>query len=189
MSVNLRPLRAEDGPRVLAWRNSPEVAAYMYSDHQISAAEHARWLAGAVAGGLYWIIQLDGAPVGLANLADLNPDARRCAWAYYLADPATRGRGVGGAVEYIVLQHVFETLKLNKLWCEVLAENEPVWRLHKGFGFTREARLRDHVWKGGRFQDVIGLGVLASDWSVARPACEARLIAKGHDLAALIIAA
>ncbi len=187
MSVNLRPLRVEDGERVLSWRNSPEVSAYMYSDHLISHAEHARWLAGAVGVQHYWIIQMDGAPVGLANLADLHPADRRCAWAYYLADPATRGRGVGACVEYIVLQHVFLTLKLNKLWCEVLAENDAVWRLHEGFGFTREAYLRAHICKGGRFLDVVGLGMLAADWSVARPACEARLIAKGHGLATLVI--
>ena len=187
MSVALRPLTAEDGARVLVWRNSPEVAAFMYSDHAISAPEHARWLGTALADGHYWIIQMDGAPVGLANLADINPAPRRCAWAYYLADPATRGRGVGAAVEYMVLQHVFETMGMNKLWCEVLATNESVWRLHESFGFTREAYLRAHVCKGGRFVDVVGLGLLAADWAAARPACAARLAAKGYRADALTI--
>jgi UDP-4-amino-4,6-dideoxy-N-acetyl-beta-L-altrosamine N-acetyltransferase len=128
---------------------------------------------------------MDGAPVGLANLARIDPASRRCEWAYYLAEASTRGRGLGSRIEYIVLRHVFETLGLNKLWCEVLLENEGVWKLHESFGFVREALYRQHVFKGGRFQDVVGLGMLASDWAGARPAIEARLRDKGHDPEAL----
>ena len=187
MTLRLRLLAPDDSARVLAWRNSPDVAAYMYSDHRIGQAEHDRWLEGALATAdrRYWIIEADGAPVGLANLARIDPAARRCEWAYYLGEASTRGQGLGSRIEYIVLRHVFETLGLNKLWCEVLADNEAVWKLHESFGFTREALYRQHVFKDGRFQDVVGLGMLRSDWQAARPAIEARLRDKGHDPDAL----
>jgi UDP-4-amino-4,6-dideoxy-N-acetyl-beta-L-altrosamine N-acetyltransferase len=163
----------------------------MYTDHVISKAEHALWLDAALTKDdrCYWIIEANGAAAGLANLARIDHVARRCELGHYLADPRMRGRGVGACVEYIILQHVFETLKLNKLWCEVLIENERAWRLHESFGFVREARFRDHVCKGGRFQDVVGLGMLAKDWAVARPGCEARLAARGYDVADLVVRA
>lgn len=187
MSVSLRDMDRPDSARLLTWRNSPEVAAYMYTDHKISQAEHDRWLAGALTAEdrRYWIVELDGAPVGLANLAKIDPIVRRCDWAYYLAEPATRGRGVGAQVEYIVLRHVFETMGFHKLWCEVLLENEGVWKLHESFGFQREACYREHVCKGGRFQDVVGLGMLKADWLAARADIEARLAEKGIDAASL----
>ncbi|MDB5425666.1 MAG: flmH [Phenylobacterium sp.] len=183
MSLRLRLIGPDDSARVLAWRNSPQVSAYMYSDHQIGQDEHERWFAAALAASdrRYWIIEMDGEPVGLANLARMDLGARRCDWAYYLGEASTRGRGLGSRIEYIVLRHVFETLGLNKLWCEVLVENEGVWKLHESFGFVREALLRQHVFKDGRFQDVVGLGMLASDWAAARPVIEARLRDKGHD--------
>ena len=185
--VRLRLLEAGDSARLLAWRNSPEVAAYMYTDHQISPAEHARWFDGARAATdrRYWIIEMDGAPVGLANLARIDPAARRCEWAYYLGEASTRGQGLGARIEYLVLRYVFETAGLNKLWCEVLLENEGVWKLHQSFGFVREALFRAHVLKDGRFQDVVGLGMLRADWDAARPAIEARLRDKGYEPATL----
>ena len=104
-----------------------------------------------------------------------------------LGETQARGQGVGAGVEYIVLQHVFGSLGLNKLCCEVFADNEAVWKLHQSFGFTREALLREHVFKDGAFRDVVGLGILARDWAAARPACEARLREKGRDPASLRI--
>jgi len=182
MTVTLHPLRREDGPRVLAWRNSDAVAPYMYSDALISEDDHARWLDAALTqpDRCYWIIRLDDAPVGLANLARIDLRNRRCEWAYYLAEPAVRGRGVGQAVEFALLAHVFETLNLNKLWCEVFLDNEVVWRLHERFGFIREALLRDHVVKQGPPKDVVGLGLLARDWPAARAAALARFGDRGQ---------
>jgi UDP-4-amino-4,6-dideoxy-N-acetyl-beta-L-altrosamine N-acetyltransferase len=182
MSVTLRPVTAEDSARLLAWRNSPAVSAYMYTDHHISPDEHARWLAAALAAPdrRYWTIEDDGSPVGLANLVNIDRGRSRCEWAYYLGEASVRGRGVGAAVELLVLDYVFGTLKLNKLWCEVLLENEPVWKLHESFGFQREALYRQHVFKAGRFQDVVGLGLLAPEWEKARPACAERLAQKGY---------
>jgi UDP-4-amino-4,6-dideoxy-N-acetyl-beta-L-altrosamine N-acetyltransferase len=93
--VVLRPLATGDSERLLAWRNLPEIARWMYSDHVISPAEHARWFSAALADPRrrYWVIEADGRPVGLANLYDLAPEHGRTAWAYYLADPSTRGQG------------------------------------------------------------------------------------------------
>jgi UDP-4-amino-4,6-dideoxy-N-acetyl-beta-L-altrosamine N-acetyltransferase len=183
MAVHLRPLHSDDSARLFDWRNREQVAAYMYTDHQIGADEHARWFAAALAASdrKYWIIELDGAPVGLANLAGIDTVRRRCEWAYYLAETQVRGRGVGAAVEFIMIDNVFGRLGLHKLWCEVLLENEAVWRLHESFGFVREALYRDHVWKAGRFQDVVGLGLLAPEWAAIRADCAARLAQKGYD--------
>ena len=179
--VGMRPLAAEDRDRLLAWRNQPEVARWMYSDHLISADEHARWFDAALADPRrrYWVIEAAGRPVGLANLYDIAPEHRRCAWAYYLADPSTRGQGIGAYVEYWVIEHVFGEMGLNKLWCEVLIGNEPVWKLHEGFGFTREALFRAHVVKDGAPADVVGLGLLASDWAARRETSRERLRGRG----------
>jgi UDP-4-amino-4,6-dideoxy-N-acetyl-beta-L-altrosamine N-acetyltransferase len=191
MAVRLRPVTADDSARLMDWRNRPEVSAYMYTDHLISPDEHARWFEGALQAGdrRYWIIEMDAEPVGLANLAGIDETRRRCEWAYYLAEPSVRGRGVGAAVEFTVIDHVFNGLKLHKLWCEVLLENEAVWRLHESFGFKREALFRDHVWKAGRFQDVVGLGLLADDWADVRETCAARLSDKGYAPEGLVLEA
>jgi RimJ/RimL family protein N-acetyltransferase len=61
----------------------------------------------------------------------------------------------------------------------VLVENEPVWRLHQSFGFTREALFRQHIMKQEGFVDVAGYGLLRDEWLARRADSCARLAAKG----------
>jgi UDP-4-amino-4,6-dideoxy-N-acetyl-beta-L-altrosamine N-acetyltransferase len=179
--VELRAVTPGDKDRLLVWRNSPEVAAYMYTDHQISDDEHARWFAGI--GGdprrAYWIIEMDGEPVGLANFYDIDRRHSRGAWAYYLAEPAVRGRGIGGYVELLMIERAFGEFGLAKLWCEVLESNKGVVRMHQRFGFKEEARLRRHILKNGAWEDVLGLGLLADEWREARSRMAGTLKAAG----------
>ena len=82
--VALRRLRLDDLVRVREWRNLPEIARYMYTDHEIGEGEHARWFGDALdrPDRRYWIIELEGRPVGLANLVDISERHRRASWAF-----------------------------------------------------------------------------------------------------------
>jgi UDP-4-amino-4,6-dideoxy-N-acetyl-beta-L-altrosamine N-acetyltransferase len=175
--VRLRDLAPGDSENLFTWRNLPDIRRWMYTDHEITQEEHDRWFAAASKdpSRRYWIVELDGRPVGLANLADISLAHRKATWAYYLADAAVRGRGIGAYVEFLVIEHVFSELKLGKLWCEVLVDNKGVIKLHETFGFQREALFREHVVKGGEPQDVVGLGLLAPDWAAIRETTRERL--------------
>jgi UDP-4-amino-4,6-dideoxy-N-acetyl-beta-L-altrosamine N-acetyltransferase len=177
--VDLRPVQPADWGRLLAWRNSPEVAAYMYSDHVITPAEHDRWFYGLGSDQTraYWIIEMEQAPVGLVNLYDITADD--CAWAYYLADPATRGRGVGAYVELTMLDKVFTELGLQRLYCEVLEDNDAVWKLHQSFGFEVVDRLARRALKAGVAKDALRLKLPRERWAQVRPLCMARLRERG----------
>ncbi|WP_421737629.1 UDP-4-amino-4,6-dideoxy-N-acetyl-beta-L-altrosamine N-acetyltransferase [Caulobacter sp.] len=181
-TVTLHPVEEADRLRLFTWRNSADVAPFMYTDHQITAEEHNRWFdgLGQDPSRLYWVICLDGVPVGLANFADIDLKNRRCAWAYYLASPSVRGLGVGSFVEFWMIEYAFNVLKLEKLWCEVLLSNEAVWKLHQNYGFQQEALFRGHVIKEGEPRDVVGLGLLTSEWAARREAMRARLADKGY---------
>ncbi len=187
MEIAFRPLRENDSGTVLTWRNTPDVAAHMYSDHAVSAAEHAGWLAEVLGddGRRYWIILLDEEPVGLANLVGIDRHNRRADWGFYLGEATARGSGVGRAALYLVIEQAFGTLGLHRLTCSALVGNEAAWGLYESMGFVGEGRLRDHVWKGGQFHDVLNFALLADEWAAARPGVEAKLRAAGIDPAAL----
>lgn len=175
--VELVPVGPQDGDRLRAWRSDPAVARFMYTTHEIGAAEHARWLDRLLTDDdrQGWTIQMDGTPVGAAFMTGIDRQNRRAAWAFYLADERTRGRGVGSAVEFLVLEHAFTELGLHKLCCEVLSFNEAVIAMHTRFGFRTEGVLHDHFLRDGQWVHVHQLAIWAEDWAQRRPEFEATL--------------
>ncbi|MDF7811131.1 UDP-4-amino-4,6-dideoxy-N-acetyl-beta-L-altrosamine N-acetyltransferase [Hymenobacter sp. YC55] len=173
----LRPLFPDDLEMVRTWRNSEAVAQYMYSDEPISEAQQQAWFKSVSQdqSKQYWVIAYQGRDVGVANLYAINRTSNSCYWAFYIADQNMRGTGVGAKVEMAVLEYVFETLKLNKLLCEVFVDNDKVITMHEKFGFRRESYFREHIRKKGTYKDVVGLALLKREWSQLRDTLRAKI--------------
>ena len=119
--------------------------------------------------------KLDDEDVGVVYLYDVDHKNKRCYWAFYIASPNVRGKGVGSFVEYSILKHVFDDMQMNKLCAEVLAFNEPVTNMHKGFGFKEQGYFPQHIFKGGKYEDIVCVAMLKEDWNVKKGEIEERL--------------
>ena len=102
------------------------------------------------------------------SLNDIDQGNRRACWAYYIADERARGKGLAKSLELNIYAHVFETMGLSRLWCEVLGFNERVVQIHEKFGSRIEGTLRQHIWKNGEAHDVVRMAVMAQDWPEIR---------------------
>jgi hypothetical protein len=111
-AVALRDLSHFDRDRLRAWRNHPDIRARMYTDHEISEAEHNAWFARRLADNpkLHWILTVDGQPIGLVALT--NVEHGRGSLAHYIGEADYRGKGFGAAGEYLVLEKAFTDLAL-----------------------------------------------------------------------------
>lgn len=182
--IGFRDLVESDRELIYAWRALPDVAANMYSDHPITLEEHARWFAQVPSRSdyRYWIVTLGERPVGLVNLAHLDRHNGRTDWGFYLAEPASRGHGIGGFVEFQVMRVAFDELQLNKLYGEVLAFNTTALAFHEKHGYRIEGCQRQHVRKDGRYHDVVLIGLLRDEWQALKPGLEAKYAGRGVPL-------
>lgn len=168
--IELVEFTEDDRWPVLEWRNDPTVAPYMYTTGPISREVHDAWFTRQLEMGdrQGWVIRMDGVGVGAAFISQIDAVNRRATWAFYLADPSTRGRGVGSAVEYLVLEEVFTRRGLHKLCCEVLSFNAAVVTMHQKFGFVEEGVLREHHLRDGEWVDVHVLAMFDAEWAKRR---------------------
>jgi UDP-4-amino-4,6-dideoxy-N-acetyl-beta-L-altrosamine N-acetyltransferase len=178
--ISLRDIKPSDKEKLRTWRNLPEVNKYLYTDHHISPQEHDKWFQGIAADPTrqYWIINCDNQDVGVVYLYDIDHKNKRCYWAFYIANPNTRGKGVGSFVEYSILKHVFDDLEMNKLCAEVLEFNQPVTNMHQRFGFKVEGNFRQHIRKGDCFQDIVCVAMTRQEWEAKKPEIEAKMRSK-----------
>lgn len=173
----LRPMNDDDLEQVLFWRNAPSVRKYMYTRHEISWQEHKQWWDRVKASrDLAYLIYCDksGAPMGVVAFTSIDRRNLHSSWAFYASPNAPKG--VGSKMEFLALNYAFEELGLLKLWCEVLATNAPVIKLHQKFGFVTEGIFRKHHLYEGEWIDVYRLGIFRSEWQEKRQEMLSKLL-------------
>lgn len=135
--ASLRLMTEADLPQALAWRNHPEIRRHMYSQAEITPAEHAAWFktTSVNPARVLLIFELDRVPQGYANFT--LHEGKQAAWGFYLAPDVPKGTGrlLGDAIT----DYAFDVLGLEKIWGEVLVDNVPSQRFHLRHGFELEA--------------------------------------------------
>jgi len=174
-SYDLRLMTDEDVGLVLEWRNKAKIRAAMYTDHVISAEEHAAWWASASVhpSKRILIFAADGRPIGHVNFVQIDGNGTAY-WGFYMGEDEVP-LNAGIAMEFVALEYAFGELGLRKLLCEVLESNAPITRLHERFGFKREGVFERQVLKNGEYEDVISLALFAEDWAERREAMAQRV--------------
>jgi UDP-4-amino-4,6-dideoxy-N-acetyl-beta-L-altrosamine N-acetyltransferase len=174
----LRSIADNELELMRSWRNEPVVRANMYTQHQISREEHLTWWEKTRdrADQKYFMYEMAGNPMGITAFSEINMLSRNSAWAFYASPLAPKG--TGSKMEFLMLDYAFNNLQLHKLYCEVLAFNTPVIKLHQKFGFNIEGNFRQQHKVNADFVDVYRLGILASEWQEHRQAMHEKLFLK-----------
>lgn len=180
--VQLRNVILEDETKILTWRNSPEVAAFMYRDDPISPAEHSRWFKSIINdtnSSVVRVLEHNSVASGLSSLSRIDLRHKSCEWGGYLAPDIDRGGGIGRAMLFLALQQAFEEFELNRVVVEVLVGNQTALKLYESIGFVREGYLRERAWHASGPIDVISLSMLRNDWKNIEEKTHLELVNRG----------
>lgn len=160
----IRLMTEGDLEQVLFWRNHPDVRRYMYSQHEISLEEHARWFSRVSQdpGRHLLVFEVNRTARGFLQIHQI-ASGGIADWGFY-ADPDAP-KGTGRALGDAALRYAFDTLGLHKLCGQALAFNERSIHFHLSLGFQREGVLRLQHFDGEQYHDVVCFGLLASEWS------------------------
>lgn len=176
----LRPIGEADLPRVLEWRNAPEVRAVMYTSREISMTEHKAWFERLAhdSSRRTWIFEADGEPMGVVNLTRIDLASGEAHWGFYVRPGAPKGSGI--RLGRLALAEAFGPLALKKLIGEVLASNDASLRFHRKLGFEYERVLKEHHHDEAGAHDVHVFGLTRAAWQRGRAADLAPHVVLAH---------
>ena len=170
--IELRDFQDDDAPRLFRWRREPEVDRWMYQRPPDAMPTHEAWFARMRADpdrrGL--IVLQNGQPCGSLTLEGLGGAQRRAKLGWYIGEASARGRGAGRAAQALGVDLAFRDHGVDKVWSEVLAENETALKAQTACGFRREGYLRRHMFKNGVYRDVVLTAILHEEWAQRRSA-------------------
>lgn len=151
---------AEERETILTWRNYKEIRRWMYSDHVISPDEHLRFMERLKDDGknFYWLAEhKNKGDTGVISLNRVDFNNKNAYLGIY-SNPEISG---AGNLFIDCLKHIaFNVADLHTLKAEVIETNERAINFYKKSGFSEEGRLKEFVFKDGRWQDVIVMGTV-----------------------------
>lgn len=114
-----------------------------------------------------FVVAADGAVVGTVNLFGFDELAHHAEVGIALL-PEARGHGIGTAAIALILEHGFVRCNLHRIHLEAIASNIGALRAYEKAGFVEEGRQREHAWVRGRYEDIVRMGILRTEWLAAR---------------------
>ncbi|QAV70548.1 N-acetyltransferase [Salinibacterium sp. UTAS2018] len=171
--IRLRPIEHEDLPFLQSLANDTVVRERVVGwDWPVSMADQERWFvsgANTSTTRRFVVESTSGDRLGLTGLWDIDWHNRSALTALKLGgDPGNRGKGYGAEAVQALMRFAFNDVGLNRLHSTILETNLPSLVVYiRKSGWSEEGRLRQHVWRDGKFLDAIQIGILASEFASA----------------------
>jgi RimJ/RimL family protein N-acetyltransferase len=113
-------------------------------------------------GSVSFVVEVDGAAVGVASLFNVDSFARHAEAGISLVRDA-RGRGTGTAAIAQLVEFGFVRCNLRRIHLQAIASNAGAIRAYEKAGFVVEGRQREHAWVRGAYEDIVLMGILRSE--------------------------
>lgn len=111
-----------------------------------------------------FVIEADGKVIGDTGLHHCQRRDGVTSFGIAIYDPEYVGKGYGREAVTLLLDWTFRIQNYRRVWLEVFASNERAIRAYRACGFVEEARLRQHGYTNGTYDDMIVMGLLRSEW-------------------------
>jgi len=165
--VRLRAVEPDEVEPNYRWFNDPEVTRYLAVGYPISRAYEAQWLerrgssGNNFASGVQLAIETkDGVYIGNVGLHEPNAEHRTAVLGIAIGEKDYWASGYGTDAIVTLLRFAFGEMNLNRVSLHTFDFNERAVACYQKCGFQIEGRLRENYYGGGRYCDVIVMGVL-----------------------------
>ena len=169
--IRLRATERDDLPMFVSWFNDPEVRTGLQMHLPMSLAEEEGWFEDMLKQSpethplVIEVQELDKwIAVGNIGIMGVDANAHSAELGIMIGNKAYWNKGVGTEAITLMLKHCFETLNLNRVFLRVYENNPGAIRCYEKVGFVHEGRMREAVYRNGKYLDVLMMSVLKKQW-------------------------
>ncbi len=168
--IDLRPLKQNDIQGMLEWMHDPEVNCFFRFDASNMTEAKAKAFVENSEKELnekrsfnFAIVDENDEYLGTISLKDIDWGAKVAEYAISLRSVA-QGKGTATIATKMILEFAFEQLKLNRVFLNVLSENEKAIHLYEKCGFIYEGEFREHLFLRGELRNLKWYSILRREY-------------------------
>jgi RimJ/RimL family protein N-acetyltransferase len=169
--IRLRALEKSDLNNCVNWLNDPEVTENLLNDYPLSMDVEANWYQKMLEKPIeehVLAIEMKDANgwqhIGTTGFHHVDWKNRIGEYGIMIGDKNQWGKGYGYESTLLMLRYGFNILNLNKVFLYAIETNVRGIHVYEKAGFVHEGRLRQDIYKNGRYLDVFAMSVLSSEW-------------------------
>lgn len=173
--IRFRAVERDDLRWFVAWFNDPEVRTGLQVHLPMSMTQEEIWFENMVKRSPEthpMVIEVDDPdgwiPIGNIGIDQHNTNAHSAEFGIFIGNKTYWNKGYGTEATELMLKHCFETLNLNRVSLQVYENNPGAIRCYEKAGFVHEGRLRQAVFREGKYLDVFVMSVIKNDWQNKR---------------------
>lgn len=164
--VTIRALELDDLKHLWRWQNDPEVMSQLWVEPTSMRALEREYEAelGSEVAKRYLIVEAESRrPIGVIWYYSLRP-GHSAGVGIYIGEADAQGRGYGTDALRTFLAFLFEVKQLHRVGLSASSENARAIACYSKCGFQQEGITREFCWIGGRWVDLVEMGILAREF-------------------------
>ncbi|WP_413173375.1 GNAT family N-acetyltransferase [Anabaena azotica] len=167
--IYLKNLELENLDKIYIWKNDFQLGnLVMAHPLPVNKTQVENWLKNnqsdknQILFGIF-ILNTDDC-IGIVRLMFIDWISATADLGIYIGDSEYRGQGFGKEVIKLILNYGFMGINLHKICLKVLESNVNAIRCYQSIGFIQEGILRQQYWCNGKYENVILMGILNSEY-------------------------
>ena len=148
--IELRPVTPSDLPSLRRWRNSQQISRKMVEVSKIASHQQRLWYEGIRErfDQAHWVVWCKGVRTGYINIKGEGPTEiqEQLTGGMYTGNSRVRHGMLGYAMQFMLLDIVFEHLSVSEFRGPVRKDNFKVRQFLKNLGYREEGCKGDFVW-------------------------------------------
>jgi RimJ/RimL family protein N-acetyltransferase len=149
------------------WRNTYEIFQQNTQFTLLNSIDQEKWykvISNVNTDRIMFIVKNNKIPIGICGLIHLDNKNKNADIALILGELNIHGKGLGSQMLNQLLSIGFNKMKLNRIGAEILEKNKKSEHVFQKMNFKFEGKIREAIWRKGKFQDIKIYGILKKDY-------------------------
>ena len=143
-----------DIKKKVEWINDPRNNTFLHYDIPLSIEKTLNWFHNRnLNNRIDCTIECAGVAVGLIGLLNIDLSNLKAEYYITIGDVSVKRKGVATTASKLILDYAFNTLKMNKVYLNVDADNVAACKLYEKLGFKCEGFFEKDILHNGVFID------------------------------------
>jgi|APHM01.1.fsa_nt_gi Acetyltransferases, including N-acetylases of ribosomal proteins len=166
-TCNLRTLEKEDAEFLRNLNHNPKIRQYLGRTPEPNSVVEEKDRIDSINESdeiIQFIIEGEGEKVGTIAIFDINRTYRSAEVGAFMVEPSSHGKGIGTEAMKLILNYAFNQLNMHKITGGYIENNDASKIVQEKFGFQKEGREREEVYRNGKYKDIIRMSLLENEW-------------------------